>query len=682
MIDGMSSNQRPASGSRWPRQIPGLAFGADYNPEQWPADTWREDLRLMQEVGVNLVAVNVFGWASLEPEPDRFELDELSRVMDMLAEHGVYANLGTGTASPPPWFWRRFPDTLPMTAEGTRLWPGGRQAWCPSSPTFRERALGLVYVVAEHFADHPALAMWHVSNELGCHNARCYCDISAEAFRRWLRSRYDEDIDALNAAWGTAFWSQRYTDWRDVLPPRAVPAIVNPAQQLDFRRFSSAELLDHFRAERDLLRKRTPGVPVTTNLMVTEHINALDYAAWGPELDIVANDHYLIAEDPDAHVELAFCADRVRGLARGEPWFLMEHSTSAVNWQPRNVAKRPGELRRNSLAHVARGADAVSFFQWRASTAGAERHHSALIPHAGTDTKIWREVQQLGRDLRAIQQVKGTHVEAPVAMLVDYQSQWALEHDAHPSRDVTGLDRAHALYRAAWHAGVTTTILAPGADLTGYQLVLIPTLYLVSDATAAAVSDYVGSGGHVVVTYYSGIADMDDRIRLGGYPGAFRDLLGVHVEEFFPLRHGERIRLDDGSTADVWTELLHLRGAEAVSSYRDGPLPGVPAVTRRSVGRGAAWYVATRLDAEGTARLLGRVLTEAGIEHGSHPTGVEVVRRVGAGKSFLFVVNHTDSDVEVDADGVDLVTGRTCSRTITVVGGGVGVVQEVVDRSG
>ncbi len=653
-----------------------LAYGGDYNPEQWPREVWDEDVRLMRQAGVNLVSVGIFSWALLEPEEGRFEFGWLDDVLDLLHTHGIAVDLATATASPPPWLSHRYPETLPVDRHGVRLWPGGRQAWCPSSPVFRDKALALVEAVAGRYAGHPALVLWHVSNELGCHNAHCYCDVSAAAFRRWLRDRYG-DLDALNAAWATAFWSQRYGDWEQILPPRVAPAILNPTQQLDFRRFSSDELLAHYRAERDVLRRITPDVPVTTNFMVNDHFDAVDYRTWAPEMDVVSNDHYLRAADPDAQIELAMSADATRALADGGPWLLMEQATSAVNWQPRNVAKLPGQLLRNSLQHVARGADGICFFQWRASRAGAEKFHSGLVPHAGTDTKVWREVVELGRVLDTLGEVAGTRVESDVAMLFDWEAWWAAELDSHPSVDVRYTDVPQQYYRAFWNAGVTVDVTHPDTDLGRYRLVVVPTLYLVHDAAAAALRRYVDGGGSVVVTYFSGIVDGNDHIRLGGYPGAFRDLLGVSVEEFFPLRTGETVHLDDGASADVWTEWLHPRGADVVASYVDGPLPGVPAVTRHRSGSGTAWYVGSRLDAKGVQGIVDRVLGEAGVEPVTQaPPGVEVVRRAGGGRSYLFVLNHTADDVAVDARGDELLSGRHCDGLLDVPAGTVAVVRE------
>ncbi|MEU4335492.1 beta-galactosidase [Micromonospora lupini] len=658
---------------RW--QGNGIYFGGDYNPEQWPEETWSEDVELMRRAGVNLVSVGIFSWALLEPAPGRFEFGWLDRVLDLLHDGGIQVDLATATASPPPWLARAHPEMLPRRADGAILWPGGRQAYCPSSPVFRERSLELVRAVAGRYAEHPAVVMWHVSNELGCHNAHCYCDVSAEAFRGWLRERYG-DLDRLNDAWGTAFWSQRYGDWAEINPPRTVTAFANPTQQLDFLRFSSDELRAQLRAEREVL-KTLVHQPITTNFMIGMGVKPMDYQSWADDVDLVSNDHYLTAADPQAHLGLSLAADHTRGVAGGDPWLLMEHSTSAVQWQSRNVAKLPGQLRRNSLAHVARGADGVLFFQWRASRAGAEKFHSALVPHAGPDTKVFREVCQLGADLKALAEIRGSRVDADVAILFDWEAWWAVELDSHPSVDVTYADRMNALYGALWRAGVTADIVHPSADLSGYRLVLAPTLFLVRDADADALRRFVEAGGTAAVTYFSGIVDPDDHIRLGGYPGAFRDLLGVRTEEFFPLREGERVRLDDGSTADVWTEWLHADDAEVLASYTDGPLPGVPALTRRPVGAGAAWYVGTRLDEPATDRLVARLLDEAGVRPAAQaPTGVEVVRRRDGERSWLFAINHTDAEVRLPAHGDELLTGARCAGELTLPAGEVAVVRE------
>lgn len=664
-------------GSLAPR-LSGVRFGGDYNPEQWPRETWREDVELMQRAGVDLVTVGVFSWAWLEPEPGAYDFGWLDEVLDLLAGGGIAVDLATATASPPAWLATLHPETLPVTADGTVLSTGSRQAYCPSSPVFREHAAALVERLAERYRDHAALAMWHVGNEYGCHVTCCWCDVSAEAFRSWLQRRYG-GLEALNESWGTAFWSQRYSAWEQVLPPRAAPSFGNPGQALDFRRFSSDEHLACCTAERDLLHRITPGVPVTTNFMADK--DTVDYWRWARELDVVSNDHYLKGHLADPHVELAFTADVTRGLAGGRPWVLMEHSTSAVNWQPRNIAKRPGETIRNSLQHVARGADAALFFQWRQSRAGAETYHSALVPHAGPESRLFREVVELGATLDRLDEVAGSTVQAEVALVLGWEAWWASEGEARPSVDVRYREQALELYAALHARNVTVDVVEPGADLSAYRAVLVPMLHLVTDEQAGSLGAYARGGGHLLVTYFSGIVDEHDHVRLGGHPGAFRDLLGVRVEEFAPLLADQSVALDGErqGRGRTWTEDLHVTSpdVETLLAYADGALAGTAALTRRPVGTGSAWYLATSTDAETTGWLLDRLCTEAGVGPAAEvPAGVEAVRRVSDDGSWLFLLNHTEQPVVVPAVGTDLVTGDPADGRLTLAAGGVAVLRE------
>lgn len=653
-----------------------MAYGGDYNPEQWEPEVWKDDVRLMRQAGVNLVSLGIFSWGLLEPAEGRYELGWLDEVMDRLHAGGVAVDLATATASPPAWLVAAHPEMLPVDERGTALGFGARQSWSPASPVYREHSLRLVERMATRYKDHPALAMWHVSNELGCHNSRCYSAATAAAFREWLRARY-VGLDELNEAWGTRFWSQTYTDWQQVEPPRAAPTFVNPGHQLDFARYSSDALLAQYLAERDVLHRVCPGVPVTTNFMVNSLTKNLDYAGWAPHMDLVSNDHYLLAA-PSVREELAFSADLTRGVAGGEPWLLMEHSTSAVNWGQVNRAKSPGEMRRNSLTHVARGSDGALFFQWRASRAGSEKYHSAMVPHAGEDSRVHREVVRLGADLAAIGEVAGSRVDAQVRLLFDWPSWWASEIDSHPSQEFRYVTTAVELYRPFWARNHTVDVVPVTADLTGARLVLVPALYLVDDDLVVRLTSYVEGGGTVLITYFSGIVDPLDHVRLGGYPGAFRDLLGVRSEEFAPLRPEERFALSDGSSAVRWTEDLHLTDAEALVTLAEGPLAGRPVLTRRTAGAGSAWYLATWLEPPAMDALAGRLAEHAGLTPVAEADGpVELVRRVGAdGTSYTFCVNHGTDDVRVAVAGVDLLSpGAVEAPEHVVPAGGVSVVR-------
>ncbi|MFJ8822349.1 beta-galactosidase [Streptomyces sp. NPDC102467] len=629
-----------------------LGYGADYNPEQWPREVWEEDVRLMREAGVNVVSLAIFSWARLQPTADTWDFTWLDEVMDLLHAGGIGVDLATATASPPPWLTTAHPEILPVTATGETLWPGARQHWRPTSPVFRAHALRLVREIATRYADHPALIAWHVNNELGCHNVYDYSDDAARAFRDWLRRRYTT-LDALNHAWGTAFWSQRYSDWEELLPPRLAASHPNPTQQLDFKRFSSDALKEHLLAERAVLRELTPSTPVTTNFMVMGGTKGMDYADWAAEVDFVANDHYVVP-GPQDRDELSFAANLTSGIAGHRPWFLMEHSTSAVNWQPVNLAKNPGELARDSLLHVAHGADAVCFFQWRQSAAGAEKYHSAMLPHAGADSELFRSVVELGSTLEALAPIAGsTREPARVAVLFDWDSWWTSEHDSHPTARLDYHREALDWYSALLRLGVRADVVpAHGADLSSYDVVIAPVLHVVPQTLGKELTRYVEGGGHLVTTYFSGIVDENDHIWLGGYPGALRELLGIRVEEFGPLLDGDSVELDNGTAGTLWSDRIDVTGpdVEVIARYRTGSYAARPAVTRRGTGSGSAAYVSTRLGVDGLAALLPDLLAPAGVgpELPAQAHGlVESVVRRDADHRYLFLVNRSDGPVSL-----------------------------------
>jgi beta-galactosidase len=677
-------------------RLPMIGFGGDWNPEQWHPSVWDEDLRLMREANVNLVTVGVFSWALLEPTPGNYEFGWLDTVLDKCLAAGVAVDLATGTASPPPWMGHQWPESLPVDDAGIRLSYGARQQYCPSSAVYRDKAMALADLVSSRYAHHDAVVMWHVGNEYGAHTPSCWCDVSARDFRDWLAKRYDS-LDELNEAWATTFWSQRLSDLEEVIPPRRTPYFPNPTQQLDFKRFSSDALLSLFMAERDIIRTHSPtDKPITTNFM--RFFPHADYWQWAAAEDVVSDDWYPDLSDPMSHLDGAAGADLMRSLGDGTPWLLMEQAVSAINWRSVNPPKAGGEYRRWSLQQVARGADAVLHFQWRAAVGGAEKWHSGMLPHAGPRTRTWREVEALGAELASLQGVAGARTRADVAIVLDWSSWWALELDSRPSTLLSMVAILRTWYEPLWRRGYSIDFAHPESDLTGYALVLVPQLYLVTDRGAARIVDAAEHGCSVAIGYFSGAVDERDRVRTGGYPAPWLDLLGIWVEEYRPLLPGDSIdvrsthpALPAESVATNWSEHLHLTAAEQVMSYAGGDLDGAPAVTARTLpGGGKAWYVSAALDPDVMDSLVLQIAADSAAEPilvTPPPVGIEVAERRTDDQRFLFLLNHGEVDQAVDVPAVGnspwtyAISRAPAGGSVTVGGGDVVVLATRNERT-
>ena len=655
---------------RWPQPLAGqqerIWYGGDYNPDQWPEEVWDGDVRLMKKAGVNLVSVGIFSWAKIETSEGVYDFDWLDRIIDKLGEAGIAVDLASATASPPMWLTQAHPEVLWKDYRGDVCQPGARQHWRPTSPVFREYALKLCRAMAEHYKGNPYVVAWHVSNEYGCHNRFDYSEDAEHAFQQWCEERYGT-IDAVNDAWGTAFWAQRMNDFSEIVPPRFIGDgnFMNPGKLLDFKRFSSDALKAFYIAERDTLAEITPDLPLTTNFMVSASGSVLDYDDWGDEVDFVSNDHYFIPGE--AHLdELAFSASLVDGIARKDPWFLMEHSTSAVNWREINYRKEPGQLVRDSLAHVAMGADAVCYFQWRQSKAGAEKFHSAMVPHAGEDSAVFRDVCELGADLNKLSDegILGSRLaKSRVAVVFDYESEWATEHTATPTQHVHHVDEPLAWFRALADQGVTADVVPVRGAWDGYEMVVLPSVYLLSEETTRRVRDYVVGGGRLVVTYYTGISDEKDHVWLGGYPGSIRDVVGVCVEEFMPMGNDftgvpDHLDLSNGAVAhDIADVIGSVDGtATVLATFKDDPwtgMDGAPAIVAHTFGEGRSVYVGARLGRDGIALSLPEILDSLGMaEAGGNDGRVLHVEREGAdGSRFVFSFNRTHETVRVPVEG-------------------------------
>jgi beta-galactosidase len=546
-----------------------IYFGGDYNPDQWPEKVWAEDVEAMRRAHVNLVTVGVFAWSRLQPAPDEFDFGWLDRVLDLLGAAGIGVCLATPTASPPPWFTRLHPDAMPVNRDGVRLTHGSRDTYCVNAPAYRAASVRIARELATRYAGHDAVRWWHVHNEYG---TTCYCDHCAAAFRLWLTERYG-DTGALNDAWCTDFWSQRYRDFAEVLPPRATQYLPNPAQALDYRRFVSDAMLRHYVDQRAALRASP--APVTTNFALGDWV-PVDHARWAREVDIVAIDDY--PSSIEHHLaERAFAADLARGWAVDGRWLLMEHAPAAVRDAASGVVRplAAGQASEAARTYLDRGAAGVMYFQWRASPGGAEQWHPAM-------TQVQPEMAAIGAEIAARTEVT---VTADAALIYDEQTMWAWQSPHLPTREIDYTATARR-----WHAalGTPVDVLPVTASLSRYALVAAPALYLMGAATHAALRAYASGGGTLVLTVACGLVDECCR----STPGSLDDLIGARVLRHVPLLPDESVPLAGGGVGRRWMDEVEPAGASVLLRTADGR----PAITEHHYGAGIVRYVAVDLD--------------------------------------------------------------------------------------
>jgi beta-galactosidase len=667
-------------------KFPRLLHGGDSNPEQWLSTPKiiDEDFRLMKLARCNAMSVGIFSWTALEPEDGRYEFGWLDGIMDRLAENGLYAMLATPSGARPAWMSRKYPEVLRVQADRRRILHGQRHNHCYTSPVYREKCAAIAERLVRRYKDHPALLVWHVSNEYG---GECHCPLCQEAFRSWLKTRYENDLDKLNKAWWTAFWSHTYTDWIQIESPAPHGETSIHGLVLDWKRFVTRQTVDFFRAESEPLRKITPGVPVTVNMMGT--YPGLDYRKFAPFIDVASWDNYPAwgtdrMTTGDLASDVAFVHDLYRSLKGGKPWMLMESTPSLVNWQQTNKLKPAGLHFLSSMQALAHGSDTVQYFQWRKSRGSTEKFHGAVVDHIGHENaRVFREVAEVGAAIGKLDGIAGSATEPEVAVIFDWENGWAIDGLSglkRENRDYERTCRDH--YRAFWRRGVAVDVIDEDGDFSAYKLIAAPMLYMVRPGVGERLAEFVKQGGTLVTTYLTGYVDDTDLCFLGGFPGPLRQVTGIWAEEIDSLYDADRNSVIpvDGSLMSGeyevfhFCELIHAEGAEILARYGKDWYAGRPALTHNRYGKGNSWHVAARTERRFLHDLYGAVLRETGIQGvlgtGTElPEGVSVQERSNGKESFLFVMNFNEHPVDVElGDGprFDMLGGTEVKGTLSL----------------
>ncbi|MFO7153802.1 MAG: beta-galactosidase [Caldicoprobacter oshimai] len=677
-------------------KFPHFLHGGDYNPDQWKhtPEVWDEDMRLMKLAHCNVMSVGIFSWASLEPEEGKFEFGWLDTIMDKLAENGIYAILATPSGARPAWLAAKYPEVLRVLPNRVRILFGGRHNHCYTSPVYREKTRLINQKLAERYKDHPALLAWHVSNEYG---GECHCELCQQAFREWLKKKYDNDLDKLNRAWWTGFWSHTYTDWDQIQSPAPHGEGSIHGLNLDWKRFVTHQTIEFMKNEIAPLREITPNVPVTTNFMGT--YTGLNYWKFAPELDVISWDNYprWHGEEPDWELayKVAFVHDINRSLKGGKPFMLMESTPSMTNWQPVAKLKRPGMHLLSSIQAVAHGSDTVQYFQWRKSRGCVEKFHGAVVDHCGHEnTRVFRDVAEVGKVLEKLDPIIGTTVRPEVAIIYDWENRWAIDDAQGPRREKKDyLLTCQSHYRPFWENGVPVDVIDMDCDFSGYKLLVAPMLYMVRPGVAERIEKFVEEGGTFVTTYWSGIVDENDLCFLGGFPGPLRKVTGIWSEEIdalydhdvnhVVLKDDNPLGLKGEYEARELCDLIHAETAEVLATYKSDFYAGRPALTVNSFGKGKAYYIAFRNNGDFLTDFYGALIKELNLKRAVDtelPQGVTAQMRTDGERVFVFILNFVPEERQVDLKDMrfkDMITGEDITGRISLPPYGVKILERL-----
>jgi beta-galactosidase len=678
-------------------RFPHFLHGGDYNPDQWPEAIWQEDVRLMKLANCNAMSVGIFAWTRLEPEEGKFDFSWLDRVMDMLAENGAYAVLATPSGARPAWLSAKYPEVLRVNADRQRILHGERHNHCMTSPIYREKVQTINRKLAERYQNHPALLVWHISNEYG---GECHCELCQQSFRNWLRVKYEDDLDKLNQAWWTAFWSHTYTDWSQIESPSPRGEIYVHGQNLDWKRYTTDQTIDFFNHEIEPLRELTPDTPITTNFMGL--YTGLNYPRFAKAVDVVSWDNYPVwhttGDDVTLGSQIAFVHDQNRSMKGGQPFMLMESTPSNTNWQPNPKLKRPGMHKLSSLQAVAHGSDTVQYFQWRKSRGSAEKFHGAVVDHVGHEhTRVFQDVSEVGAALHKLDEVIGSTVHPDVAIIYDWENRWAIDDlQALGKERRKYAETCMAHYFPFWSRGIPVDVIPEWADFSSYKLIVAPMLYMLQPGVAERLKQFVKDGGTLVNTYWTGLVDENDLCFLGGWPGdGLREVLGVWDEETDVLTegehnsvvmaHGNALGLEKTYEASEIFALIHAETAQVLATYGSDFYAGRPALTVNAYGKGKAYYMASRNEASFLDDFYGKLAAEGDLLRAlpvDLPAGVTAqLRTHGSGsdaKKFIFVMNFNSAPVTVTLDEQpyqNLLSGETVSGSFDLKPYGVEVLK-------
>ena len=655
-----------------------LLHGGDYNPDQWLdyPDILKDDLRLMKLANVNTMTVGIFAWSALEPTEGNYNFEWLDKIIDDVYNQGGRVILATPSGARPAWLSEKYPEVLRTNDRREKMLHGGRHNHCFSSPIYREKTQKMNYKLAERYGNHPALIMWHVSNE---YSGDCHCELCQENFRDWLKNKY-KTIENVNKAWWGPFWSHTYTDWSQIESPSSIGENAVHGLNLDWKRFVTDQTIDFYENEAKPLRELTPNVPITTNFMAdTDDLipfQSLNYDKFSKHVDILSWDCYPAWHNDwettkDLATKVGFINDLYRSLKQ-QPFLIMECTPSGVNWHNVNKAKRPGMHTLASMQLLAHGSDSVLYFQWRKSRGSSEKFHGAVVDHDNSEeNRVFKEVSQVGEILDKIKEIKGSMKQSKVAIIYDWENDWALK-DAQgfgkESRRYPQTLQSH--YKYFWDKNISVDVVTPQQDLSKYSLVVAPMMYMMTEETMDRFRDYVKNGGVLVGSYLSGLVNETDLTYLGGWPKTLQEIYGIDVKEIDTLYPKDRNSIKFGNESfevvDYCT-IIEAKEAEVLAKYEEDFYKNTPAITKNNLEKGKAYFIGARTNQEFLSKFYDKIVKDLDInevEDFISECGISIQIRENKDEKYYFVMNFTEEEKNIEIKGsyLNLISGKMMER--------------------
>ncbi|KMK74676.1 beta-galactosidase [Alkalihalobacillus pseudalcaliphilus] len=656
-----------------------MLHGGDYNPDQWLdyPEILADDIRLMKVANTNTFSIGIFAWSALEPTEGHYQFEWLDQIFENITSIGGRVILATPSGARPAWMSEKYPEVLRVDAYRRKQLHGGRHNHCFSSAIYREKTQQMNRLLVERYGNHPSLLMWHISNEYG---GECHCDHCQEAFREWLRVKYLDNLKALNHAWWGPFWSHTISDWSQIESPSPIGESMVHGLNLDWRRFVTDQTIGFYENEIVPLRELTPDIPITTNFMADTFdlipFQSLDYSKFSKHLDVISWDAYPAwHNDWESTANLAmkvgFINDLYRSLKQ-QPFLLMESTPSGVNWHPVNKAKRPGMHLLSAMQMVAHGSDSILYFQWRKSRGSSEKFHGAVVDHDNnSNNRVFQDVARVGDTLENLSEVVGTNRQADVAILYDWESNWAL-NDAQgfgmETKQYPQTLQEH--YRYFWEQDIPVDVITKEEKFDSYRLLIVPMLYLMSEETIERLKSYVANGGHLVMSYLSGIVNEHDLTYLGGWHQSLQDIFGLEPKEtdtYYPTDENVVIFQGHAYTVKDYATVISAKGAKVEAIYQKDFYAETAAVTSHSYQEGKAYYIGARIEASFQRDFYSQLVSDLQLEpvwKVKHEEGVSVQAREDLTNYYMFVMNFTEQkqSIEFESTVYDMKSNEELNR--------------------